>query len=91
LHPWSEEAQVVPYRGGAWTGDCWKSFVNLRKSRSDLKMFVVDVDCGCGVICRGSQETVNIDCELNYSNFEKNKIEWLNLIPYEKFEEYING
>lgn len=91
LHPWSEEAQIVPYRGGGWTGDCWKSFVKLRQTRNDLEMFVVDVDCGCGVITKGKQKLIDIDCELNYSNFEKNKVEWLNLISYEQFEQYVNG
>jgi hypothetical protein len=91
LHPWSEEAQIVPYRGGAWTGDCWKSFVKLRQTRSDLEMFVIDVDCGCGVIRKGSQVPIIIDCELNYENFEKNKKEWLNLVSYQQFEQYLNG
>ena len=91
LNPWSEDAQIVPYRGGAWTGDCWKSFVKLRQTRNDLEMFVVDVDCGCGVIRRGHQQVIDIQSDLNYSNFEKNKIEWLNLVPYNKFEEYVNG
>lgn len=91
LHPWSEEVQIVPYQGGAWTGDCWKAFVKLRQTRDDLEMFVVDVDCGCGVITKGKQELVNIGEELNYHNFEKNKKEWLNLISYKEFEDRIYG
>jgi|TARA_R110000796_G_scaffold185580_2_gene302415 hypothetical protein len=36
--------------------DVWKSWVKLRCTRSDLKMNVINIDWGVGVIQRGSQE-----------------------------------
>lgn len=89
MNPWCEEVQRVPYMGGEWTGDCWKSFVKLRQ-RSDLEMFVVDCDCGCGVIKRGNQTALNINIDLNYENLSIHRKEWLNLITPEEFEEIIN-
>jgi predicted O-methyltransferase YrrM len=29
--PTSEHMQEIPFRGGAWTGDCWKAFVKIKQ------------------------------------------------------------
>lgn len=39
--------------GRPWTGDVWKTFADLRY-RDDLKMCVVNTDCGCGLIQKES-------------------------------------
>jgi hypothetical protein len=72
-----------------WCGDTWKAFVKFRATRPDIEMCVVDTDYGCGVVKFGTQTTLDIDVEkdLEYSNLEKNKAEWLNLISCEDFEE----
>ena len=86
INPLTEEAQTVPYVRGTWNGDCWKAFVKLRSTRTDLEMYTVDIDHGCGVIRKGKQETLNITAEeIQYENFEKNKVKWLNLISPERF------
>jgi len=71
-----------------WTGDTWKAFVKFRAIREDLEMYVVDTDFGCGVVRRGKQNTldINLDKDLSYEIFEKNKTEWLNLITPENFK-----
>jgi hypothetical protein len=39
-----------------WSGDVWKAIVYLRSSRHDLRIAVLDCDCGVGVIRRGAPE-----------------------------------
>lgn len=85
MNPEKEEYQIVPYTGGIWNGDCWKAFVQLRRLRADLEMFVIDTDHGCGVIRKGNQETLKIIEEVNWENFNKNRKEWLNLISIQDF------
>ncbi len=71
---------------GLWNGDCWKAWVKLRNTRPDLYMSVVDTDFGCGVICKGSQEILNIsELDINYANLVKHRKNWLNLISVEEF------
>jgi hypothetical protein len=38
--------------GKPWTGDVWKAFATMRFERTDLMMYVVDTDYGCGLIER---------------------------------------
>lgn len=73
-----------------WTGDVWKAYVKLRTERSDLAMFVVNCDWGCGVITRGAQTPLVLKEEMTYENFERNKAAWLNVIPVETFQNYLN-
>lgn len=88
MNPQKEEHQIIPFRGGTWNGDCWKAFASLRRDRSDLEMFTVDTDYGCGIIRKGTQEPLDINAgdELTYADFDKNRKEWLNLISPEEFE-----
>ena len=67
----------------------WKAFVRFRAQRPDLEMCVVDTDFGCGVVRHGEQALLNVDVEsdLEYSNFDTNRKEWLNLITTEEFLE----
>jgi len=88
MNPLLEFFQRVPreLEKGTWNGDCWKSFVTLRMTRNDLKMCVIDVDWGLGIISKGSQEMVEKE-ELTFENLEKNRKAWLNLISFEEFEQ----
>ena len=90
MNPIKEEHQLVPYQGGVWNGDCWKAFVRLRQERSDIEMYVIDTDHGCGVIKKGNQQTISNDLDLNWNNFIKNKKEWLNIISISDFIERHN-
>lgn len=87
MNPTNEDMQIIP-RGERkeWTGNSWIGWVKLRQNRDDLTMRVVDTDYGCGIIQRGSQELLDIDKELTYKNFDKNRNKWLNLISVEEFK-----
>lgn len=90
MSPYNELMQRVPMQSAEWTGDCWKAWVELRASRDDLSMQVVDTDYGCGVIFRGKQELINVDCELSYENLDKNRKYWLNLITTQQFLDIVS-
>ena len=88
MNPESEGAQAVPRTQTKWNGDCWKAWVNIRSERSDLSMFVVDTDHGCGVIQKGRQKLLDLNnLNLTYENLNKHRKEWLNLISVEEFIE----
>ncbi len=86
--PTSKFMQEIPMRPdhNEWTGDTWKAYVKLRTERSDLAMFVVNCDWGCGVITRGAQTPLVLKQEMTYENFEANKGLWLNVISPETFK-----
>ena len=90
-NPLDELSQTVPMpHCPSWNGDVWKSFVRLRAARTDLDMFVVDTDWGCGIVQSGTQELLAIEGGLTYSQFDKNRSEWLNLITKEEFNKRMN-
>lgn len=86
MNPTNEIMQRVPREVDYWMGDCWKAWVKLRSTMNNLSMYVVDTDCGCGIITLGKQDLININCELTYENFETHKKEWLNLISIDEFK-----
>lgn len=83
--PTSEEMQITPFKGGMWTGDCWKAFINLRQTREDLDMFTIDVDMGLGVIKKGKQKKLKINDDLTYKNFTYYKHDWMNMYSLPTF------
>ena len=91
MKPLKEIHQVIPAppiekgKPYVWTGDCWKAWVKLRQERSDLEMFVVNTDLGCGVIRKGHQPKLECSYELNWSTFEQHNKELLNLISTDDF------
>jgi hypothetical protein len=85
MNPTSRESQAEEYMGGPWTGQGWKHFAKLRMTRSDLDMYVVDADWGCGVIRRGTQDTIPWIPNLDYSHLEVDRVRLLNLITVEEF------
>lgn len=70
-----------------WNGDVWKSICKLRCKHDDLKISVVNIDNGCGIITKGKQYKINIpkDTELTYDFLNDNRKYILNLISVEKF------
>jgi hypothetical protein len=81
---WHQLLQGVS--GQPWTGDCWKAFADLRSTRSDLSMCVVDCDWGCGIIKRGTQELyLKSNLEWTWQDFEQNKKDIMNIITVEEF------
>jgi len=91
MNPHSEFIQRYPQPKieSEWTGDCWKAWVRLRTERSDLNMFVIDTDYGCGVITRGKQDTIKITDDLNWDLLNSNRGQLLNLITVDQFKEMI--
>jgi len=77
-NPTDEEMQVIPRQQKIWTGDVWKAWVKLRQLPF-LEMFVLDMDYGCGVIRYGMQEPLIVVENPSWSDFMKNRKEWLNL------------
>jgi hypothetical protein len=87
MSPNSEIIQRYPQaQPGEWTGDCWKAWVKLKSEKSDLQMFVVDSDYGCGVITKGEQRLIDLPQELTWDTLENNRVELLNLISVEDFK-----
>ncbi len=82
--PYTEDMAEVPRATKMWTGDCWKAWADLRSSRKDLSMLVVDADYGIGIITKGNQELLEKK-EWTYTDFINNKKHILNLIPVSDF------
>jgi hypothetical protein len=99
LNPRSYIRQVVPRvkASGAWTGDCWKAWVSLRR-RANLSMFVVDTDHGCGIIRRRHPASsigdhplplTGVPLKPDFKGLELNRGRWLNLVTVETFQGWL--
>ena len=84
-NPENESWQIVPRQSYTWTGDVWKAWAKLRAKRSDLKMYVVDVDFGCGIIRKGRQDIIKIPVDLTYKLLDENRKEILGLVNIDFF------
>lgn len=79
-------------KGGPWTGTVWKAIAELRMTRDDLEVFVVDMDYGVGIIRKGSQqlfEPKTKNPELTYDFLVENRNELLHLHTAEQFMENV--
>jgi hypothetical protein len=65
--------------GMIWTGTVWETWALFRMTRQDLRMRVVDVDFGVGVIDRGSQQCYPRQ-EITWGLYERNKRELMNML-----------
>ena len=81
-----EHADSISQDGKAteWSGDVWKTIVNLRFTRTDLHVFVLNCDQGIGVIAYGEPEkmleiSVEKIAAMSYQHLEENREEFLNL------------
>ncbi len=80
---------INPY-GYVWTGDVWKTLINIRSFYNNLEVITLDCDFGLGIIKKGTpQSMLNFSSEeienLNYSNLENNRADLLNLTEPEDF------
>jgi len=85
----------LPGWTGDWCGDVWKTIVNLRLSRSNLAVVVLDCDLGVGVIKKGKRESMPTltlgDLEgMGYDDLALKKKELLNLKDPDFIHEFIN-
>jgi hypothetical protein len=78
----STAAQAAGVSG--WCGDVWKAIAELRATRSDLQVCVLDTDYGVGVIRRGPAEPVKLPVragDLRYADLERDRAGLLGLTP----------
>lgn len=77
------------HRGsGKWNGTVWRGYMRFR-ARPDLKMCVIDEDCGVGIIRRGEQDALDIK-DLAYEGLSRNRKKWLNLMSFDEFKANLN-
>jgi hypothetical protein len=74
----------LPGWTGEWCGDVWKTICYLRSHRKDLKIFVLDCDCGLGIITKGEADSclslTEGDLDITtYDDLAKNRKHLLNL------------
>lgn len=86
VNPTTEEMQIVPRVQMVWTGDVWKAWVKLRKTRDDIIQVCIDEDYGCGIIIKGNQELLKSKLSLTYANLNRNRAKFLNLISWAEYE-----
>lgn len=95
VYPEQEYHQLdIGISGMPWTGTVWKAWADLRCTRKDLSMFVINTDWGCGIIRRGQQILYPYFQESwTWNYFLKHKKELLNLITVDEFlyGEMFNG
>ncbi len=87
------QKNVATENCGCWNGSCWKGWTKLRSERTDLEMYVVDTDHGCGVIRFGNQEVINLPknaYDLDFEYLDNNRKDILNLITVEEFFNKLN-
>lgn len=70
-----------------WNGTTWRGFVNLRATRPDLEMCVIDTDWGCGIVRQDGegQDVIELPDNYSYTDFQQYRKEWLNLISEQEF------
>ncbi|MFC1775865.1 class I SAM-dependent methyltransferase [Pseudomonadota bacterium] len=78
-----EEAILLEHPGwtNEWTGDVYKALLQLRVTRNDLDIFVVDADYGLGVIRKGApSESINLTMNevknLSFDDFYAQREKW---------------
>lgn len=82
----AEQRVPKPRKQGIWTGNVWQAFIHFR-SRADLEMYVVNTNNGVGVVRRGQQAPIVIE-NPTYAEFDKNRMDWLNLKSTRQFKDY---
>jgi hypothetical protein len=80
----TELLQDRPEWTGAWSGDTWRAIVSLRSTRKDLHIFVLDCDCGLGIITKGTPENMLEFSEeeimnMTYHDLDRDRARILNL------------
>lgn len=79
--PTKESMQVREEHLDEWTGDVWKAIAILRMTRPNLNIRTYDMDYGCALIKRGSQNLFPKYGELNWDFFKNNYKQLMNVVP----------
>jgi len=92
--PSSFMQQAVPRSRSLWTGDVWKAIVDLR-SFDEIDICVCNVDMGLGVIKkRYNQNKLLLNKnpkKLKFRDYYYNYKKFLNVIDYEKLEDFLEN
>ena len=88
-------AMNLPGYDYIWNGDVWKAIVELRTTRKDVDVMVINTDHGVGLIRpvntqTGLELTETQLTSLNYTDLDKNRETYLNLKNPEYFSTFIN-
>jgi len=88
-------AMNLPGYDYIWNGDVYKAIVELRATRKDIDIFVINSDHGVGIITQGQAEspltlTKAQLSDLNYADFDKNREAYLNLKQPGYFKTFIS-
>lgn len=77
---------------GWWNGTVWKAIYKLRCTNPGVDVCVVDVDWGCGIVRRGSQQLCEFDNPyFDYDIFSERRSRHLNLISPEELDSWIDS
>jgi len=90
--PHSEYLQTIPPTCSEWTGDTWKSIVDINYGYG-YESFVVDTDYGVGVFFPKEHKIYNpsVDEELTWEWLVENRVDALRLISVEEFKNFTKG
>ncbi|MGQ7794681.1 class I SAM-dependent methyltransferase [Faunimonas sp. B44] len=92
--PTFDLARSIPGFDGNWTGDVFRAIAELRASRSDLWIAVLDVDHGVGIIRSGTPEdrvrlTKTEASQLSYERLSAERTTILNLKTAVWFDDWL--
>ncbi|RYZ50415.1 MAG: class I SAM-dependent methyltransferase [Sphingobacteriales bacterium] len=92
----SEEvaAMNLPNWVNIWNGDVWKAIVQLKATRTDLDIMVINTDHGVGIIRKGTVKDVlpltkEQAAQLTYQDLDNNRVKYLDLKDKEYFSTFI--
>jgi predicted O-methyltransferase YrrM len=84
---WHQRPANEFHKGQQWNGDSWKALARIRTEDDNLNIYTVNTDWGVGVIQEGN--TAKYEGELNevlqYSYFQKNVFELMNVVTPDEF------
>jgi hypothetical protein len=84
--PREEQHQLREHTPGqTWTGDTWKAIAELRFTRQDLFIIVVDCDWGCGVVRSGVQQLRQRPPMLDFSYFLSHRNILMNIVTEQQW------
>ncbi|MDH4188842.1 MAG: class I SAM-dependent methyltransferase, partial [Betaproteobacteria bacterium] len=89
-----EDARRMPGFTGSWTGDVYRAIVHMRALHPELRVAVVDVDHGVGIVERGKPEstlkmTAAEVARLSYADLKADPQRLLNLKPRKWFDSWL--
>ena len=88
-------AMRLPGWAGYWSGDVWKTICSLRSQKKDLRVFVLDCDCGLGIVMKAEPDSYlhlseeELD-KMTYEDLSRERRSLLNLKDESYLFEFLN-